>query len=180
MAVNVTPFVNFLPKQGLIVNPTGGVYPNTGCIDAHPIIMGDITPVANAETDLIPTDPTLNPRKAVPNGILDVSMCSIVALYIDFVLGSLTSADLIPYFGVPGVVSTIFYKRGWPSVAAGIITLTPLTYRFTASYSGVIILNNPSTNYLKLRTASVGTTTTSSITVIASRSGSSMGNILAG
>lgn len=166
----------YLPILGLGSNPgQGGPIQNSGALDTG-TVLGHATTVPNAET-VVPLG-LLGSEQA--DGIIDISMCSNIGLYVGFTLGSLTSMDLIPEFGHRQSDVTQFFKRGWPSIAAGIVTVTPLIYRFTASYTGIICLNNPGANYLRLKTISVGTITSSALALIAVRGAAGMGNILAG
>ena len=173
--MSTTP-TKFFPRQGLGLNFNGGPLQNSGSIDSGLLFFnsGGVT-VANAETVIKDTGPTGN--LILPNGILDISMCSNMGIYINFTLGSLTSADLIPMFSADGID---FLKRGWPAIAAGIVTITPLIYRFTADYIGILALNNPGANYLRFSSASVGVITASELVVSAIRGCAGMGNILAG
>jgi len=169
----------FLPQMGLAINPTGGAIQNVACIDSimRQLSSGTAGTIANAETVIAESS------AEVPSGILDISMCSNIGVYISALKGSLTSYDLIPEFGMGDFIDSsnpLWAKRGWPSIAAGVVTVTPLTYRFTADYTGWLSLNNPGARYLRFKTASVGTVTSSLIVLYVTRGCAGMGNILAG
>lgn len=171
----------FNPRRGLAVNPTGETYPNTGCIDDTSLLMGDqFAGVPNAETVFEPSAPESDPKRSLPGGILDISMCTQIALIVEFIKDTLTSVDIIPMFGFNVGSVSGFYKRGSFSIAAGIVTVTPLIYRFTADYTGIIVINNPGLPFLRLSTASVGAVGASTLVVSALRSAGGTGNMLAG
>ena len=164
------------PILGLAINPgQGGPIQNSGALDTGIVLQYPST-VANAEG----TVPLGIIGLGSVDGIIDISMCSNIALFVGFTLGSLTSMDLIPEFGHKQGDVTQFHKRGWPSVAAGVVTVTPLIYRFTASYAGVLSIYNPGANYMRLRTLSVGVITSSALQITVGRGCAGMGNILAG
>ena len=172
---NPTSFV--YPKIGLSANPTGGIIPLSGSLDGQlPPSVGHSTTVPLAETVL----PGLNSSGVGSDGIIDISMCSNLGLYVDFLLGSLVSMDLWTEFS--NSLGPTFYKRGYPGIAAatGIVTVVPIVYRFTADYLGIIPIMNPGAKFLRFKSTSTAVITGSALTVGVVRSCSGIGNPLAG
>ena len=163
---------------GLIVNPTGRVYPNSGAIDLNgKFIAQNYTPIANAET--LVSDAIAG---SLPNGELPIHMCSSIGVHIGLSVAALTAVDLIPEFGYWSNNTIAWKRRGWPSIAAGIVTLSDYIIRFSpaANYQGFINLNNPGAHMLRFKASSTGVATSSALGIVVVRSASGMGNILAG
>ena len=156
----------YKPIEGLQIDRrTGGSIQRSGIGDANFLQLRAVSQgtIPNAETLAEASG------SGGPNGVIDIKDVIAVGVFVDFVIGSLTSADVIPEFSnkdVDGLGPVDWYRLAAGALSAGVVTPTNVVYRYAASSKkNVIVIPNPGANYMRILTASVGTVTSSSMRI---------------
>ena len=154
--------------NGLQIDPrTGGSIQRSGIGDTSvvPLRAVALGAVANAE---------VLAGGGNGDGIVNIKEAMLIALYINFTKGSLTSADVIPEFSNTDDVAETITPLGWyrlatAAISAGVMTIKNGIYRYVDTLKNIIVIPNPGANFMRVFTSSIGTTTSSSMRIDAAR-----------
>lgn len=136
--------MNERPKEGLSVNPGGGLIQNTGCGDREGEVIRASVILTNSE---------------VNSSVFNIKSVSQIGALISFTKGSLTNVILTPYFSDDA--QGTWYKLIGGALSAGVITVSPLTFLIAASLNCIIPIQNPGATRMKISAKGTGTVTSS-------------------
>ena len=114
--------------------------------------------VANAQT--LVSDNTTD----FESGKIPLQGCPVIYLYVDFTIGSLTSASITPRFAWGTDTDYLAMVASAPS--SGVITASDtLSFLFSSTAKLVVPVLNPGAEYVQIYTSSSGTTTSSDMLI---------------
>lgn len=150
------------PEASLAPSLQGGAIQLTGAGD-----RGSLISLREAADGVIVNGANLL-NTQVTDSVIDISMCSLIGLFISITIGSLTSADIFPEFA--DFKTATWFRLLSSTLASNISTLVPHKWRFTATGAGVVWFPNPGAGRMRVWIDSAGTDTGSSAIVRVGRS----------